>query len=569
MANLGSLGLFGACLLGVSAARAQASVLIAVSDPTQVAEVQVAKVVAGDSPLWLSVKLAGRARLAIVTSAASVEPASAADAWLRALDFSTRVRVMPPPGSGAACSNFSGQPADSGFPEPPSLSPTRVASLSSEVELRRSLSDAGLASGLAPVADFCAHVAAPFRFAVYESAESGGSSVALRLTDSDAALAVPGIATTGRESVPFTLLALAPAAVLPESGLVADPSDFPVSYLGASASTNYVVARAAWLNEDPMRWLLEARASTALFAWTEVSSVGEVEPAVSRYFEAAAGQSVGRACSAAAQTARAQSSHQSADFSCGSADDLSRSLTELDFGDVRLTRLFGSIGAAGVALRTSAESAPAAPVVATDLDANGCVSSAAAAPVPAGSNAPNTAGSPTGGSNVSAGTVAMGQGSTTVVDGNSSSVTVVADSCSGDSSSADSMDSCSGDSSSSSSSTDSCSGDSSSSSGSTDSCSGDSTSNDSNGSCNGDSSSSSSDDSSGCGKSNYDGDTCSGNSANSASAQGKSTAALEPGQGSQSSHGPRRVHLSLLTLLSALIALPLRRAKWGRLLQGL
>jgi hypothetical protein len=555
MAKLGSLGLCGVCLLGASVAQAQASVLIAVSDPTQVAELQVAKVVAGDSPLWLSVKLAGRAKLAIVTSAASVETASAADAWLRALDFSTRVRVMPPPGSSTACSNLSGEPADSGFPEPSSLSPSQVSSLSSEVELRRSLSDSGLASDLAPVADFCAHVAAPFRFAVYEAAESGGNSVALRLTDSGSALAVPGIVTTGRDMVPLTLLALAPTAVLPESGLVSDPSDFAISYLGASASTNYVASRTAWLSEDPTRWLLEARASTALFAWTEISSAGEVEPVVSRYFEAASGQSAGKACSAAAQTARAQASHQSADFSCGAADDLSRSLTALDFGDVRLTRLFGSIGAAGVTLQSSAETAPATPVVATDLDAEGCVSSAAVAPVSTGSNAPNSVGASTGKSDVSGGAVATGEGSTTVVDGNSSSVAVVTDSCSGDSSSADATDSCSGDSSSSDS---------------TDSCSGDSSSSDSTDSCSGDSSSSSSaDDSSGCGKSDYDGDTCSGNSANSASAQGKSTAALEPGQGNQSSHHPRRVHLSLFTLLGALIALPLRRAKWGRFLPGL
>jgi hypothetical protein len=562
MTRLWSLAVFGVCLLGTSVARAQASVLIAVSDPSQITEVQVAKVIAPDSPLWLSVRLAGRAKLAIVTSAASVEPASAADAWLRALDFSTRVRVSPPPGPIAACANFSGQPADSGFPELSSLSPSQMSSLSSEVELRRSLSDAGLAADLAPVADFSAHVAPPFRFVLYAAVEGGGSSAALRLTDSDSALAVPGIATIGRDSVPLTLLALATTAVLPASGLVSDPSDFAVSYLGATASTNYVAARAAWLSEDPTRWLLEARASTALFAWTEVSSAGEVEPIVSHYFDAAPGQSAGSACSAAAQAARAQSSHDVQDFSCGAADDLSRTLSLLDFGDVRTTRLFGSIGSAGVALQSSAEATPAASVVATDFDAKDCASSAAPAPVTVGSNAPASVSSPTGGGSVSAGSVATDQGSTTVVDGNSSGVTVVTDSCSGDSSSGDSTDSCSGDSSSSSDSTDSCSGDSSSSD-STDSCTGDSSNSDSTDSCSGDSSSNT-DDSSGCGKSNYDGDTCSGNSASSASADGKSTAALESGQSSPGSHRPRRVHLSLFTLLAALVALPLRRTKLTR-----
>jgi len=84
------LALAGLGVLSATVARAQPSVLIAASDPAQIRELEVAKVTAPDAPVWLSVRLAGRAKLAIVTSAASVELAPAADAWLRALDYSTR-----------------------------------------------------------------------------------------------------------------------------------------------------------------------------------------------------------------------------------------------------------------------------------------------------------------------------------------------------------------------------------------------------------------------------------------------------------------------------------------------
>ncbi len=75
-------------------------------------------------------------------------------------------------------------------------------------------------------------------------------------------------------------------------------------------------------------------------------------------------------------------------------------------------------------------------------------------------------------------------------------------------------------------------------------------------SCSGDSSSNSKD-SSGCGSSSnsgYDGDTCTGNSATS-----KSSAALESGASRAAPQGPRRVRLSLLTMLAAGLSLPLRR----------
>src|SRR5450432_2202848 len=168
------------CLLEASVAHAQPSVLVAASDPAQIAEVEVAKVSAADSSVWLSVRLAGHAKLIVVTAAESVEPAPAADAWLRALDFATRVRVTPPPGPLAACTSVTGELADSGFPELTGLSPSQVSSVTSELDLRRNFAAAGLDFDLAQVAAFSASVPAPYRVALYEAADTGGSTLATR-----------------------------------------------------------------------------------------------------------------------------------------------------------------------------------------------------------------------------------------------------------------------------------------------------------------------------------------------------------------------------------------------------
>jgi hypothetical protein len=570
------------CCLSASVVRAAPSVLIAASDPTQIAEVELAKVVASDGSLWLSVKLAGHAKLAVVTGAASVEPAKAADAWLRALDFATRVRVTPPPGPLAACLNSNGNLADSGVPELANLASSQVSSVASELELRRSLAAAGLDVDLGTIAQFSAGVSAPFRLVSYEVPDEGGSTAAVRLSDSGEALAVPGIVTAGRASLPLTLLTLAASAVLPATAPVSDPSEFAVRYIGASAGTDYAAARGAWLAEDQTRWLLEARASSALFAWTVIPGAGEIEPALAHYFDEAPEPGDARSCLSAVRAARARASRAIPDYDCDGADDLGRSLSELDFSDIRVTRLFGSITVAGVGLRASSDPERDSRVVATDFDSKDCAVGVSVSPGPGGSTVPGGVSSPSDGSSASGSTVvSSSEESTTVSDGDSCTVTTVGDSCSGDSSSdSSSSDSCSGNSSSNSSSSDSCSGNSSSDSSSSDSCSGNSSSDSSSSdscsgnsssdssssdSCSGDSSSqSSSSDSSGCGKSNYDGDTCSGSSSSSASAGGQPSAALEPGQRPLSAHRARRVRLSLWTLLALALALPLRRWKSPR-----
>ena len=557
---LGVLWVFAA-----APAHAQSSVFVAASDPTQITEVEVAKVIASDSSSWLSVKLKGASKLVVVTSTASLDPGTASEAWLRALDFATRVRVVPPLGPLAACADSSGKLADSGFPELAALTPTGSSTLTSEVELRRAFEDAGLTVDVTPLAQFATDAAPPFRFTSYEATASGGSTLAIRLTESGQPFELPRIACAGRSSLPFTLLALASTAVLPAASNVFDPSDFSVSYFGATNTTDYTSHRNAWLAEDPTRWLVEAQAAPALFSWTVLPGAGEIEPAIAHYFDAAPAQPDAHACVAAVQAAHAQGSRASADYGCDGADDLGKSLSELDFADVRLTRLFGSIEAAGGTLHAADAVSRDSRVVATDFDATGCPASVSVMPGADGSTVPSgTTTAPGGvaetpGSESSTDTGSSTDDSSSATDGESCTVEVFGDSCNGDSSSSSSSDS----------SSDSCSGDSSSDSSSSDSCSGDSsTDSNSSDSCSGDSSSSNGDDSSGCGKSNYDGDTCSGNSANSASADGKTSAALHIGPQPLTSRRPRPVHLSLLTLLSAALALPLRRRSVARFLSN-
>ena len=49
-------------------------------------------------------------------------------------------------------------------------------------------------------------------------------------------------------------------------------------------------------------------------------------------------------CETQIRAARARSSLNGQDFACGGADDLARSLTEVGFAELRLSRLFGMVG---------------------------------------------------------------------------------------------------------------------------------------------------------------------------------------------------------------------------------
>ncbi|MET0795654.1 MAG: hypothetical protein ABW061_29320 [Polyangiaceae bacterium] len=544
------------CLFAASAAGAQTTALLAASDASQITELKVAKVMADDTSIWLSVRLRGKAQLAVVTADAAVESAPGADAWLRALDFTTRVRVAAPPGPLVTCGlNQEVGLVDSGLPEPAVSSAERVQTADSELALRRALEDAGLHVDPEQIARFTHGVEAPFRVALYNLPESGGDTAALRLREHGNATTTPRIELVGRNAVPISLIALANAAVLPPTAESADPSEFPITYRAASSSSatsDYVNARGGWSLAHPERWLVEAQNSASLFAWTVFPARAELAPVASRYFQGLAG-----ACAARSQTAHAQGSQRAADYQCGDYDDLAQVATELGFGQLRVSRLFGSLTADAIALRVVASEARSPLVDATDVDLQNC--SAATVGTPPGLSTPEprppivvSDPGPGAGDETNLGTPIY-------TDEGSCNLTIVSsDSCSGDSSSSDSSDSCSGDSSSSDSS-DSCSGDSSSDDSGSDSCTGDSSSDSTNDSCSGDSNSGS--DSSGCGKSDgYDGDTCSGNSHSSAQALQSSSAELRSDT-TPRQHRPRRVHLSLLTLLAAALALPLRRLR--------
>ena len=548
------LASFGACLLAARGGRAQTAVLLAVGDATQLSEMQLAKVMANDSSLWLSVGLQGRTRLALVIAEAAVETAPGAHAWLRALDFATRVRVAAPPRARPDCEATTPfELADSGLPEPRRVVPLEVASADSELELRRRLADAELPVDVERVAQLASAVPPPFRIVIYDVPAFGGRTEALRLIERGAAGELPRIVLSGASSLPLSLIALAKDGVLPLEQDSADPSEFPVTYRALDQSSDYLWARGGWLAQNPTRWLNEVQASSALFAWSVLSANAQVAPVVSRYFEALSEAHAG-ACEVRVQAAHDRGSADAAEFECNGADDLALSLTEIDFAQPRLSRFWGMAGVAENSFRVTPSPLRSQLLQATDLDGRECPPT-----VPV---VPNTPGEPREFRKPPVRTprvvievpadpplaptpvpepVARSEGSCTVnvfESGDGS------DSCSGDSSSGDSSaDSCSGDSSSDDSGPDSCAGDSSDSG--SESCSGDSESDG---------------DSSGCGKSEYDGDTCSGDAE---SADRAKSATLRAGSAAARPR-PRQVRLSLLTLLAAAVALPLRRLRASR-----
>ena len=533
---------FGVCLSGANLAFAQSAALIAAADPTELEDVTVAQVMADDSTVWLSVRVAGRTRLALVTSqGSSAEPASA-EPWLRALDFATRMRVAAPAGATTSCT-ATGVPklADSGSPERALLRAQQVWTSETELDLRRSLADVGLTIDVASATRFSASAAGPFRVAVYEVPAGGASTAALRLTDTGHALELPRIEVAGIDSLPLSFIGLANGAVLPPEDPV-DPSEFPVSYRAADSSTDYASARRKWRAENPAAWLSEASATSGLYSLTVFPTDGQIAAVVSRYFQATSGLSAS-ACEQQVQTAHTRGSQLSGDYECDGADDLARSSAALAFETPRLTRLYGSTSPSGVRFRVLRGGPRLPRLVATDFDGQGCPPRSVGAPITTGGEVSVPEPAPSEGSGDY-----YGEPQPVYRSDGSCNGAVFADSCSGDSSTdASSSDSCSGDTSSQDPSSDSCSGD---------------TGDTSSDSCSGGSDTSSDD--SGCGKSEYDGDTCSGSSSSGADHAERSSSAALHARNRRIGQRPRPVRLSLLTLLAAALALPLRRRAASR-----
>ncbi|HEY1537525.1 MAG TPA: hypothetical protein VGF76_26075, partial [Polyangiaceae bacterium] len=445
--KLCGLALAICCASWPSVARAQDAVLVAASDPKLVTEVQLAQVMADDSSLWLSVHANGGARLALVSAASSVETTPSSDTWLRALDFTTRVHVAPPPGPLAACPSQSSFPAaDSGLPESDVSAASPVTSVDSELELERSLANAGIRVAASVLDAFSVDATPPFQISWFEVGSSGGNSSALRLLDHGHPGQLPKIRIAGLDSVPLSLIALARDAVQPVGQELADPSDFAVTYFAADGNTDYVSARASWLPANADRWLLEAAQSPVLFDGTLA--------------RAAALDSV--------------------------KDDLADSVRELGVDQIQLSRLFGSLSAAGATFRVAPSPRRDPLVVATDFDTTHCAPASVGVPV---SGVPRTDVTPPARSPSQPAVDQSGEATTVVVapgddttdtDGSNVTIDTSSDSCGSDPNAPPPPpnDSCTGDSSSSdSSSSDSCSGDSSSDDSQDDSCSGDSNSN--------------------------------------------------------------------------------------------
>ncbi|HYQ45704.1 MAG TPA: hypothetical protein VER11_27210 [Polyangiaceae bacterium] len=532
-------GVLGLCGLVSTRGDAQTTALIAVDDATQIAELQLAKVMAEDSSLWLSVRLRGHSRLALVTAESASESAVAADAWLRALDFATRMRVAPPPGPLASCGSLTQfELSDSGAPESQRILASEIVSETSELGLRRRLADFGLPVDVSRVAQFTGRAQPPFRVALYDASAFGGSTDALRLVDRGHSEELPIIETSGTSTLPVSAILLAKSGVQPVVQGSADASEFPVSYRLVDASSDYLSARANWLAQNPERWLNEVQDGAALFSGTVFPTGDRLASVVSRYLSGLPAGATGP-CLTKFRAAHERSSTNAADFACDDADDLAQALTELDFAEPRLNRFHGIIGADGERFRIASDGSHTPLLFATDFDQSGC--SQPVTPPESGANPPM---SPPVATTPVVVSTPVEPDDTPIPNTTAGTYSEV--SCTGSVADSSSNDSCSGDSSSSeSSSDDSCSGDSSSSESSSDSCNG-----------------SSSD-------SEYDGDTCSGNSAGSNPSRAKS-AALRVDTAGRSSprraphQRPRHVRLSLLTWLVAALALPLRRLSASR-----
>jgi len=279
-----------------------------------------------------------------------------------------------------------------------------------------------------------------------------------------------------------------------------------------------------------------------------------IEPVIRRYFTSA---SVGSA-SACEQRSRAAYEHGSEnieEFRCEGADDLSRTLAEVQFAELRASRFFGRLDMAGTKFQIVASGSRSPLLFATEFDRSGCEEipgsvslpyppssppPASTEPVVVAPTEPYSVPTPTA---TGAYTEGSCSGSISRFDSN--------DDCGGDPRSPQpNSEGCSGDPTSSESNTDGCSGDSTSGESSTDSCSGDSSSDEpSADSCSGDSS-----------DSKYDGDTCSGDSAESSTVRAKRAELRE----SPARPHVRHLRMSLVTLLAAALGLPLRRRSASR-----
>lgn len=524
-----------ACFVAASAS-ARAAVLLLAEDGQKLTGLELAQVMAEDSSSWLRVRLNGRTRLAVITADALVERAPAADAFFRALDESTRVRVLPPYGAFTCAGSSALSAADPDAVEPALIHVQDSFVAGSALELEQALRVAGFDFAGATMARFAERARGPYSTSLFRVPDAGGVTATLRVSEQGHALEAPRVFASDGVLLPMSFIALSSGDLEPELYPSADASELLVKYRARAQSSDYLEARGRWLADNAPRALCESRSDALLFRFRVGGGAAPLAPLATRYFRNWFGPG-GANCATAVGAAQQRGSQDVREFGCNGADDLARVLGPLGFVEPRSSRFFTLASEEGIQFRRVAASVSGPLLRATDLDATDC-SPVPLVPSPPGGAPPvPSVSNPTGpeGNEALAGTpIYQSDGSCNLVLGS-------ADSCSGDSTTSnDASDACSGDPSSGQS-REACSGDS---------ASGETASDES---CSGDSESTG--DATGCSKSEYDGDTCTGNSTPEAQTQ-----LLQSGPRPK----PRPLRLSLLTWLAAALALPLRRIAGSR-----
>jgi hypothetical protein len=591
-------------------AQAAGRVLRSDSGSAAVVEVRVAHAASSAwSRLWTQYRLNGSGRTAIVTPVAPatfVDPTT--DAWFEALEEATAPRIVPPLGA-SLCGPTQATSVDvtGNLSHDQTIAPAQVAVLS---DLAQVLAFAASQKLVVSSADQTAleQEPGPFVALVYQLAGTGALTQPVRYSTrgSAAALPLPLVVSASEPDITLFTIGAGRARIAGAPEHTPDALGFGWSMM--EGKSDYVALRRQLLaQENGKSWLVETTGTAPLYQWSVLpNQAGSVPPVVQIYFERALAQGaatgsaqkclepvwdaqelgesgaiVSDPCPGGAlaivpasdgsapgcDPAPSAGQIAAASLACGMADDLAHALAGTRPDLARITRSRSVAGSDSGAASIELHDGMTLPRVLTapSADLNGCLPGDGAGGSGGGSGGGTGASGTPGEPGYGGSDGAHAHTDVSVSCAGSSETSSSNDSCSGDSSSGAGDDSCSGDSSSGAS-NDSCSGDSSSGAG-DDSCSGDSSSSsDSTDSCTGDSSSSASDGSDACSGDSSDGygstgDGCSGDSGSGADSGCSGGDSASGADCNVSRLRSRRPKLSLWLLISAAIALPLRRRR--------
>jgi len=553
------------------------------------------------STLWVewALRVTGDRFLILVPLPAGATLDLGDPAWFAAVEQATAPRVLPP-----LEVDFEACEAEGGVHDTTSLArgergwPRVVTTLTDSAELAAFLAAEGM-DDTDPVS-FADFGDPPALVALdYSAAVGAPTLVQLRLEAAiEAGAWLERLQPLGRHaSLPVTLTVLAPTPVMPNADAVVLSDDLPTNWRGKRGDSDYLEARAHFLDEHPEAWVTEVVGSTPLFdryypdATASVPSVtggfserlalrGYTCPDWSAWLDEARARDVSAPVSCGGgelasldPPACPGDSETASDLACDGIFDLALALSGARLSQAVLTRHVGRLPTAGKVLAATHAPAHTVKVYARAVTESACEDLGMGGTSSGGSSAADAAGGAGGSSEAdTASSTGRGSGgywattSPTIGSGGEGgggggaswtggspgypysttpyypepelSVEVHADSCDcGGSSDSD----CSGDSSSSSSDT-SCSGDSS-----TDTEAGEDT-------CAGDSSEGSEETCSGDGSADVEGETCSG-----ASEGTDATCASGSGDCAMGRWGFPRPRLSVMTVFLAAGVLPWRR----------